>query len=74
MERDMAKAVQTFTGYTMDYTSQIEFAVSETGKVFRRMQYRDARYGYKWSKWSETVAAALEGKSDQGPKGWRLPA
>jgi hypothetical protein len=72
-ETNVAKAVKTFTGYTMDYTSQIQFAVSATGKVFRRMQYRSP-YGYKWAKWSETVAAAIEGKSDNGPRGWRLPA
>jgi hypothetical protein len=70
----MAKAVQTFTGYTMDYTSQIQFAVSETGKVFTRGQYRDPRYGYKWAPWRETVAVAVEGKAPQGPRNWRLPA
>lgn len=69
----MAKAVQTFTGYTMDYTSQIQYAVSETGKVFKRSQYRDPRYGYKWHKWSETVACAIEGLVAQGARNWRLP-
>jgi hypothetical protein len=70
----MAKAVQTFTGYTMDYTSQIQYAVSETGKVFKRSQYRDPRYGYKWAKWSETIQAVIEGKHPQGPRNGRLPA
>jgi hypothetical protein len=70
----MAKAVQTFTGYTMDYTSQIQYAVSETGKVFRRSQYRDPRYGYKWRSWSETAPVSVEGLSPNGPKNWRLPA
>lgn len=70
----MAKAVQTFTGYTMDYTSQIQYAVSETGKVFTRSQYRDPRYGYKWAAWRETVKAAIESPSPQGPRNWRLPA
>lgn len=70
----MAKAVQTFTGYTMDYTSQIQYAISETGKVFRRSQYRDPQYGYKWRPWSETAPVAVEGLSPQGAKGWRLPA
>ncbi len=69
----MAKAVQTFTGYTMDYTSQIQYAVSETGKVFKRSQYRDPRYGYKWQKWSETAACAVEGLVAQGVRNWRLP-
>lgn len=70
----MAKAVQSFKGYTMDFTSQIEFAVSETGKVFKRSQFRDPRYGYKWGPWRETVAVAVEGKAPQGPRNWRLPA
>jgi len=70
----MAKAVQTFTGYTMDYTSQIQYAVSESGKVFKRMQYRDPRYGYKWRPWGETIQAAIEGLSPQGSRNWRLPA
>lgn len=70
----MAKAVQSFRGFTMDYTSQIDYAVSESGKVFRRMQFRDPRYGYKWGKWQETTATAVEGKIPQGPRNWRLPA
>ena len=70
----MAKAVQTFKGYTMDFTSQIEYAVSETGNVFTRSQYRDARYGYKWTKWRQTVASAVEGLTPSGAKNWRLPA
>lgn len=70
----MAKAVQTFTGYTMDYTSQIQYAVSETGKVFTRSQYRDPHYGYKWAAWRETIQAAVEGLVPNGPRNWRLPA
>lgn len=70
----MAKAVQSFKGYSMDYSSQVDFAVSESGKVFTRSQYRDARYGYKWTSWRETAAVAVEGKSPQGPRNWRLPA
>lgn len=70
----MAKAVQTFEGYTMDYTGRIQYALSETGKVFRRSQYRDARYGYKWAKWSETVTSVIEGLSPKGARNWRLPA
>lgn len=70
----MAKAIETFTGYTMDYTSQIQFAKSESGKVFQRMQYRDPRYGYKWGRWMETAACAIEGKLNNGARNWRLPA
>lgn len=70
----MAKAVQSFRGFTMDFTSQIDYAVSESGKVFSRIQYRDPRYGYKWGKWRESSMAAVTGKSPQGPRNWRLPA
>jgi hypothetical protein len=70
----MAKAVQSFEGYSMDYTSRTQYAVSESGKVFSRGQFRDPRYGYKWAAWRETSLSAVEGKSQQGPKNWRLPA
>ena len=70
----MAKAVETFTGYTMDYTSQIQYAKSESGKVFQRGQYRDPRYGYKWHAWRETSPVAIEGKRNEGARNWRLPA
>lgn len=70
----MAKAVQTYTGYTMDFTSQIQFAETADGRVFKRSQFRDPRYGYKWAAWRETVKAAVEGKNPQGPRNWRLPA
>lgn len=70
----MAKAVETFTGYSMDFTSQIQYAKSETGKVFTRYQYRDARYGYKWGRWQASCDAAIEGKQNEGARNWRLPA
>jgi hypothetical protein len=70
----MAKAIETFTGYTMDFTSQIQYAKSESGQVFKRMQYRDPRYGYKWGKWNPTAACSIEGKHNQGARNWRLPA
>lgn len=70
----MAKAIETFTGYTMDYTAQIQYAKSASGLVFKRVQGRDPRYGYKWGRWMETAACSIEGKHNQGPKGWRLPA
>lgn len=70
----MAKAIETFTGYTMDYTGQIQWAKSESGKVFTRGQYRDPRYGYKWNAWRETSPVAIEGKRNEGTRNWRLPA
>lgn len=70
----MAKAIETYETYTADYTSQVHYARSASGAVFTRMQYRDTCYGYKWTAWRETVAEALEGLRNLGPKGWRLPA
>lgn len=70
----MSKAIETFSGYSMDYSSQVQFAKSESGKVFTRSQYRDPRYGYKWAPWRETAAVAIEGKRNEGARNWRLPA
>ncbi len=70
----MAKAVQSFEGYTMDYTGQIQYAISDSGKTFTRSQFRDPRYGYKWSAWRETTPVAVEGMVPKGAKNWRLPA
>ncbi len=69
----MAKAIESYTGYTMDFTAQIQWAKSESGKVVRRIQGRDPRYGYKWSRWTEVPALAIEGKFNNGAKAWRLP-
>lgn len=70
----MAKAVNSYRKFTMDFTSEIQYALSESGKVFRRSQYRDPRYGYKWGKWTEASAMSIEGLTALGPKKWRLPA
>lgn len=70
----MAKAVATFEAHSMDFSSRIQLAQSESGKVFERIQVRDQRYGYKWTKWRATSAAAIEGKSSEGARNWRLPA
>jgi hypothetical protein len=37
--------------YTMDYSAQIHFAKDGQGRVWKRMQVRDPRYGYKWGAW-----------------------
>ena len=72
-ESDM-KAIETFSSYTADYTSQVQLAKSESGKVFTRLQYRDPRFGYKWAPWRETAQCAIEGKVNKGARNWRLPA
>ena len=70
----MAKAIESYEFHTMDFTARIEAAKSESGRYFKRIQVRDPRYGYKWSKWSEVSASVAEGRWSQGPKKWRLPA
>lgn len=44
------------------------------GTVYTRSQYRDARYGYKWTSWRPTSAAAVAEMLPKGPRNWRLPA
>lgn len=40
-----------FETYSMDYTSIQHRAQNKAGKWFTRSQYRDPRYGYKWTAW-----------------------
>ncbi len=47
---------EVFETYTMDYTGRIQHAQNKDGKWFRRSQYRDPRYGYKWSKWQNEAS------------------
>ena len=42
--------------YSADYTSQVEHARNAAGQWFRRSQYRDPRYGYKWTRWALSPA------------------
>jgi hypothetical protein len=44
------------TTYSMDFTSQIQHARRSDGQWFRRTQYRDPRYGYKWGPWKASAA------------------
>jgi hypothetical protein len=37
--------------FSMDYTSESEYAQRADGQWYSRYQYRDPRYGYKWSAW-----------------------
>lgn len=46
--------------YSMDYTSRTEWARRADGQWFRRGQYRDPRYGYKWSAWTAVAANVAE--------------
>lgn len=58
--------------YSMDFTMQIEHAQRADGQWFRRCQYRDTRYGYKWSPWKETGSGPY-GQSSETGRIARLP-
>ena len=45
----MAKALAAWAG---GIHNLIEFAAREDGALFRRNQYRDPRFGYRWTKWA----------------------
>jgi len=51
--------------YSMDFTMQIEHAQRADGQWFSRVQYRDTRYGYKWSAW-KPVGSGPEHGSETG--------
>ena len=45
---------EVFEEFSMDFTSRSQYAKRDDGVWFKRRQYRDPRYGYKWSKWEAT--------------------
>lgn len=49
----MTKVYETFS---MDFTSRIEHAQRADGIWFERSQYRDPRYGYKWTAWRKSYS------------------
>jgi hypothetical protein len=57
--------------HSMDFTARIQHAQRSDGQWFTRIQYRDTRYGYKWSSW-RAVANGPERGSDTGRTA-RLP-
>ena len=63
---------KVFRSYSMDYSSQIEHAQRADGQWFTRSQYRDPRYGYKWTAWRETTFLP-ERASPDGERRLRLP-
>lgn len=46
--------MKTIAIYDGGITERRQVAVREDGALFSRGQYRDPRYGYKWSKWTAT--------------------
>jgi hypothetical protein len=68
-----ATANRILRGFSMDFTMQIEHAMRADGVWFRRCQFRDARYGYKWSAWKPATAPTAftseTGRTARLPKG-----
>lgn len=64
---------QIFEGFSMDFTSRIQYSQRADGQWFRRIQYRDARYGYKWSTWKAIDAAPENIFPSQFSQKARLP-
>jgi hypothetical protein len=67
-----ATANEILSGYTMDYTSQVHFAMRADGKWFTRFQNRSI-YGYRWGAWRETVAPESERFLSRTGRKARLP-
>lgn len=42
---------RVYCEFTMDYTSEIHFAMNVNGQWFRRMRSRDVRFGYTNTAW-----------------------
>ncbi len=61
-----------YRDFSMDYTSEREYAQRPDGQWFKRYQYRDPRYGYKWSKWQATTFLP-ERATKNGERKIRLP-
>lgn len=66
----MTKVYET---YSMDYSSIKENAMREDGQWFSRYQFRDPRYGYKWSKWEKISVADPSKMVFKGEYNRRLP-
>ena len=65
-------ASRIIRSFSMDFTMQVEHAQRADGTWFRRCQYRDARYGYKWSAWQQVVNGPSGHASETGRTA-RLP-
>lgn len=64
---DGERKVETkvYTTYSMDYSSQRHHAQNKDGVWFTRSQYRDPRFGYKWTPWKKTNVAPRDMYSSQ---------
>lgn len=72
MQTNEATAVanQIYSGYSMDYTARIHYAMNEAGKWFWRCQNRTP-WGYRWCAWrsgSQPERLVPEGRKARLPK------
>jgi hypothetical protein len=68
----MASAVSYKTGYTMDFTAQLEFAQRADGAWFMRSQERGIR-GHRWGAWKMCLPPDERATEQPMPKAFRLP-
>ena len=69
----MKKQILVKEGHSMDFTTRIQYATDGV-RYFSRMQYRDPRYGYKWSAWSPCSELSFKDAPGQGEaRNYRLP-
>lgn len=61
-----------YRDFSMDFTSEREYAQRADGTWFSRYQYRDPRYGYKWSAWRK-AGLLPERATLKGERRVRLP-
>lgn len=67
------EAGRIYEGHSMDFTSKIEYAMRADGAWFQRWQYRDSRFGYKWSAWRASVEPTNASANAYNAKKPRLP-
>lgn len=65
--------VKVYETYSMDFSSCKENVQREDGQWFQRYQYRDPRYGYKWSPWKKTVDMNAKEMVFKGEFNRRIP-
>jgi hypothetical protein len=74
---DTKGAVEFLVGFSVDYTSKKQAAQRSDGVWFTRSQYRDMRYGYRWTAWKRERAFTRTGWQAptfyEAPSSVRLP-
>lgn len=51
----MTKQQKVVTVFSMDFTSETQWAKRQDGQWFKRDKYKDPRYGYRWLAWTKSA-------------------